>query len=323
MLIIQSLRQHKWYAPIPSSRVIDWTNSGIPGGIPDRTTISSTINASAYGNGTDDATAGIQSALNACPADQVVYLSAGTFRINSQLSVPSNVTLRGAGPQETILDARGSTKALVTFGQNAGLWIPPLIPITAGITAGSTSITVSNASTISVGQLLAVSQLNDPAYVSTVGVGGNCTWCDEGWGGTRTMGQMVEVVSKNGNVIGISPGLYFTYTSSLSPSVSVLTPGAKYAGVEDLQVYMNNSGYTTNFLMGGSAYCWIKNIESNYADGDHVRAYSLIAVRFAIVIFMMHIYMWADKPMVVYLLPTNQAEFWLKTISLDACMHLS
>ena len=47
--------------------------------------------------------------------------------------------------------------------------------------------------------------------------------------------------------------------------------GAKNAGVENLQVYMNNSGYTANFLMQGAAYSWIRNVESNFTDGDHAQ----------------------------------------------------
>ena len=261
-------------SPIPSNRVIDWTHSGIPGGIPNRTTVYATINASTYGNGAQDATAGIQNALNACTANQVVALSAGTFRIDTKLVVPNDVTLRGAGPQQTILDGHGNSKSMIVFGLEAELWNPPLIPITNGLNVSSTSLTLSDASTVNVGDLLAVSQENDPAFVTNVGVGGACGWCDEGFNGSRTMGQMVEVISKNGNTVGIgSPGLYFNYTSSLNPAVSVLAPGAKNAGVEDLQVYMNNTGYTTNFLMEGSMYCWIKNVESNYCDGDHARIF--------------------------------------------------
>jgi hypothetical protein len=36
---------------------------------------------------------------------------------------------------------------------------------------------------------------------------------------------------------------------------------------------MNNTGYTENILMNGSAYCWVRNVESNYTDGDHFRAF--------------------------------------------------
>src|ERR1051325_3677298 len=135
-------------SPIPSNRVIDWTHNGIPGGIPNRTTVYAAISASTYGNGSQDATAGIQAVLNACPANQVVSLSAGTFRIDTKLTLPDNVTLRGAGPQQTILDGHGNSKAMIYFGQQAGIWNPPLIGITSGLNAGSTSITVADASSI-------------------------------------------------------------------------------------------------------------------------------------------------------------------------------
>src|SRR5205807_1355266 len=44
---------------IPSNRLTTW-NPGIPGGVPSRTTVCSNVNASTYGNGSSDATDGIQ-----------------------------------------------------------------------------------------------------------------------------------------------------------------------------------------------------------------------------------------------------------------------
>jgi hypothetical protein len=38
-------------------------------------------------------------------------------------------------------------------------------------------------------------------------------------------------------------------------------------------VYANNTGYAANFGMSECAYCWVKGVESNYADGDHVEVY--------------------------------------------------
>src|SRR6202140_1459936 len=67
-------------AIIPQDRLTTW-NPGIPGGVPSRTTVCANLDAPAYGNGIQDATAGIQAALDACPAGQVVALSAGTFSI--------------------------------------------------------------------------------------------------------------------------------------------------------------------------------------------------------------------------------------------------
>src|SRR4051794_4032000 len=58
----------------------NWQKAGLlsVGGIPNRATVCRTV--SPRGSGQDD-TANIQSAIDACPADQVVSLVAGTFTI--------------------------------------------------------------------------------------------------------------------------------------------------------------------------------------------------------------------------------------------------
>jgi len=266
-------RAANWSGLLDSSRAIDWSNSGIPGGIPHRTTICSTISASTYGDGSSDATSGIQSALNSCPSGQVVFLSSGNFRI-STLNIPSNVTLRGAGPDKTILQLYGSGSAISLGTGMLSCYsdAPKAVSITGGTTAGSTSIIVSSASGISVGSYLYITELNNPNYVSQVGHEGNCSWCDECWSGGRARGQIAEVTSVSGNTIGISPGLYSAYT--LTPQAIPFSASVKYSGVEDLQLYARNTGYTGNIFMGRAAYSWIKNVHSNFADGDHVRIFS-------------------------------------------------
>ena len=67
--------------------------------MPARTTVCATVNAASYGNGSPDATAGIQAAIEACPVGQVVQLSAGTFsRAEPPFSINKGIVLRGAGP---------------------------------------------------------------------------------------------------------------------------------------------------------------------------------------------------------------------------------
>ena len=56
---------------VPQDRLYDWTTAGLPGGIPNRTTIYRTLTTSSTLNQ-------INSAIAACPSGQVVYLSAGT-----------------------------------------------------------------------------------------------------------------------------------------------------------------------------------------------------------------------------------------------------
>src|SRR5262249_33550795 len=86
----------------PADRTTVW-HPGVLGGVPNRTTVCGVVNASTYGNGASDASSGIQAAVNACPAGQVVQLSAGTFTVNNYILVDKGITLRGAGPTATVL----------------------------------------------------------------------------------------------------------------------------------------------------------------------------------------------------------------------------
>jgi hypothetical protein len=209
---------------LPAERRIDWSLSGIPGGIPVRSVVCASLKATAT-------KAEIQAALDACPVNQVVKLPAGTFSIPGGLKVPSGVVLRGAGPQATILNASGSGEAFVQFGTSPLPIIASSTAISTGATVGSTSLTLASASGVSVGSYLMVTQLNDPALVTITTTNGTCGWCDGGlgWNGTRVQGQIVEVTSVNGSVVGISPGLYTTF--SRTPLATPFQMGAKYSGV--------------------------------------------------------------------------------------------
>src|SRR5690349_2540064 len=70
---------------IHSDRRVDW-HPGIPGGIPNRTTICAKVTDppySAKGDGVADDSAAIQAALDACPKGQVVLAPAGTYRLGT------------------------------------------------------------------------------------------------------------------------------------------------------------------------------------------------------------------------------------------------
>src|ERR1700693_3561587 len=94
-----------WSGIIDPSRAIDWSNVGVPGGIPtNRTQCGSTI--AAY-TGTADA---INNALAACSSNQYVLLGSGTFSLSSGITFGhhSNLTLRGSGANQTFIVFAGS-----------------------------------------------------------------------------------------------------------------------------------------------------------------------------------------------------------------------
>src|SRR5260370_31721203 len=83
---------------IDASRRIDWSKAGVAGGVPARATTCATLNPGATA-------AQINSAIASCPNGQVVKLNAGTYNLASGIdfNARSNVTLRGAGPNQTFL----------------------------------------------------------------------------------------------------------------------------------------------------------------------------------------------------------------------------
>ena len=249
-----------WAAFLLPGQAIDWSSTGV-GTFPTRTVQCAQLTPGA-------SLAAINAALASCPSGQTVNLAAGTYTIPGVLHVPSNVTLRGAGADKTILNATGNGEAVILMGAGS----VPLQPrvISSGATAGSTQIVLGTTLGLSAGKYLVITETNDPSYVTAAGSGGNCNWCDGGWSkdGSYARGQIVEVTAVSGNTVTVSPGLYTAY--SHAPIAVAFNMAASYAGVENLQVRANNTGYTANFAMDLCAYCWIKAVESNYADGDHV-----------------------------------------------------
>src|SRR5260370_30255253 len=134
------VRAQDWSGILAPTRAIDWSQTGIPGGVPtNRTQCGATVNSP---GSSVDATATIQSALNSCASNKYVLLAPGTFLINGSVNVPSNVTLRGSGADQTILDCHGAGDACVTLGSGSVSYTGPL-NITSGNTAGSISLTLS------------------------------------------------------------------------------------------------------------------------------------------------------------------------------------
>ena len=249
-----------WRPTLPPDRGIDWSQAGA-GETPLRSEACATLSAPA----TDEE---INAALAACGGGKAVVLSAGTYTVHGAIHVPSNVTLRGAGADRTILDARGAGPAVIALGRGSVPYLPRVIA--SGGDKGSTRIRLGTTEGVSPGAFLAIAEKNDPTFVTSAGSGGNCNWCDGDWtrDGSLARGQIVAVTAVSGDVVTISPALYGSYTHE--PVAVPFQMQATHAGVEDLQVKANNTGYTTNFTMDLCAYCWIKGVESNYADGDHV-----------------------------------------------------
>ena len=268
---------------IPQDRVTVWV-PGVPGGVPTYSTISATIDAATYGNGTTDAAGAINSALTTAGASanasspKVVMLPAGTYLIRSPITVGSSyVVLRGAGPTQTkIIGQTGGPMIRMGYKFN----YTGLINVTSDNPKGSTSITVADASAIQPGDVLQIDIVDDTSFVRIApdgvyfkrqpstdingpGRGGTTAISDPGW---RSIGQQIEVASKNGNTLALTGPLHLDFPLARSPQVFKTAsarsgePGTRNCGIEDLYV----SGGTNNMIIFvNTAYCWARDIESD------------------------------------------------------------
>lgn len=285
-----------WEGILDTNRAIDWSSAGVTGGIPqNRNTVCATFSPGATAA---QINAQLQSA--ACQ-NKVVQLNAGTFTLNVGLDFAghSNVTLRGAGPNQTKLIFSDNTACLgswthicirstnLSYYADSGGQEPAHVATwSSGYSKGSTSITVSNTTGLSAGMYVMLEQVNDISDTGGIyvcGTSGICVQQGSTINGRNTRGQrqLVRVTNINGSTLTITSGVYMpNFRSSQSPSVWWGNSGTMISGngVEDLTIdatHSNgNNGSNLAFLF--SSDCWAKNIRSINAPSpdSHVKIYT-------------------------------------------------
>jgi hypothetical protein len=250
---------------LPADRLTDWHLAGIPGGIVSRSTVSATISAATYGNGTTDATAAIQNAVNACPSGQVVSLPAGTYVTTAPINMKSNMTLRGAGPGQTIIRYQGSgARAILEMYGYAWSEIDSvrwIVNITGG-KKDSRDVTLSSAAGISVGDVLLLDKLNDGVLVDNAGFEGVCNYCSRE-NGTRARGMFAQVTAVSGNTVSLNLPLYWTFNTTLAPQAVRIRANnlLRWCGVESLTVEAQQANVEYLIEIQGAQYCWLKRVD--------------------------------------------------------------
>src|SRR5262245_19983105 len=211
---------------VAPDRLTAW-NPGLNavGGIPHRTSICATLDASTYGNDAQDAGPAIQVALDKCPDGQVVMLSAGDFKVADRIELRSGITLRGQGPSRTrIKKPFGSNNGnVITIGIQWYNYIHSTDFASDGI-KGRSIVTLVNNPGLKAGEIVLVDHLTDP-HITTWG-----TRCPEGnacreWFSMRNRptSQMMEIASISGNTVTFTTPFHFNFKTSLAPQLSRLS----------------------------------------------------------------------------------------------------
>jgi hypothetical protein len=271
--------QQAWSGVIDPTRATAWTNAGAT--VASRSTICSTLGTAGQAASFPQTVtvAQINSAISACPSGQVVFLNAGTYALVGQINFSrSNVTLRGAGPDQTKIvptlgGGCGNTTSVICLSADSNWSDGPdhLTNWTAGYAQGTTVITLASVSGLSVGQVLILDQLDDGSDSGNIYICGtlaaNCSSEGQvgggGRGGNRAQLQYALVKAINGTSVTISPGLYMpNWTSAKSPTAWWATTLVQNVGIEDLLIDNRVAGTGSVTVFNNAYNCWFKNIAS-------------------------------------------------------------
>jgi hypothetical protein len=262
---------------LPAGRLpggVRWTRAsvGVEGGIPDSSAMV------VYTNYTSSATAAeINVGIQNCPSNQVVALGSGSFTCSTGLLMKTGVVLKGAGRTNTVLlftggNGNGFLRGLVEWpGPFTGDASGTVKTWSGGLTQGSNPIAVNNNTSLSVGHMVAIDQLDDAA----IGVSGSETFLSRA-SGARAQAQVERITAISGTDITLTHPVSMTnYVSGNTPQLVLNGNPVVRSGVESLTV--SNAAAVAkadfNFMFYGSWDCWVKDVLSWRAEASHVKTY--------------------------------------------------
>lgn len=243
---------------IPPERRIVW-DPGIPGGIPEID--GPLVNILDYGadpTGTGDSHSAIMNAIGAIPVSGgVVYVPEGSYRISRKISIGRDgIVIRGEGRKSRLMiGSQGDCIEVITYRRGAWQQLPQ------GAGKGDTVLQVEDGSLFTPGEFAEVEQDNDSSLMYT-----RADWIVS-WA-ENSVGQLFEVVGVSGNEITLGAPVNLDFSTELNARVRPMGL-VRNVGFEDLCVEKTVAdGHT--FLFKNTAYCWIRNVESDHTRRTHV-----------------------------------------------------
>ncbi|NLW49934.1 MAG: hypothetical protein GXY85_03705 [Candidatus Brocadiaceae bacterium] len=251
---------------LPPDRVADWSRAGVPGGIPtDRDHLLDVTQEpyNADNTGAADAQPAIMKAIADAAENDVVYLPAGTYRIDRGISVyggKGRLTIRGDGQDRTIIRPTGP--------QSGGISVKPAdggdwwyarrlkLDIAGSHARGATELSVGDTTPLDaypnggVGQLCQISLKNDLRLpvMTTAGF-------------EYARKYVTRIVGRTGTTVTISPPLLFDLPQELAPVLRPVGRYTEFVGIEDLTVDGVHCPSGNCLVNIGQAYgCWIRNV---------------------------------------------------------------
>ncbi len=227
------------------------TYQGVKGGIPTRAIYTNVPPASGV--------AGIQTAVNNCPANQAVNLHTNAvYSFSTHLNFSNSrddISLNMNGSE---FQATTDLEQFVLIGADVN-W-SSAANITAGWIKGGSNLTVSSTSGMAVGQVCLVDNLNEAGLV----------W-DRTAGDARCLGVIHRITAINGSVVTIDPPLIYSGATN-TPQMRVLSGHISRTGIIGPGNFNNNGNTVDNgvwihcaaecFFVGGTGDMRMTNINN-------------------------------------------------------------
>jgi hypothetical protein len=267
-----------WWTPNTAAGTV---GVGVPGGFDhllaggasDRAVSGTVRNVvtgySADNTGVADATTAINAAITAAVSGDVVYLPAGTYRIDGNISVPyakSGITFRGAGSQAiggTTLVGNGSgSQVVMTIGWNNSWEGNTYQDVTGTATKGTSNLTVASSSSFVVDGFAVVKLANEEDD-TRIQAGAAPTWSSGVFPRTRAFVHRV-VAKPDAITVTIEPPLMLDATHCAPQIVHGDLVGweARNIGVEGLRIIggANAAHYQEGIVLARGIGCWIYDV---------------------------------------------------------------
>lgn len=188
----------------------------------------------------------------------IVFFPSGEYFFNAGISIPNDVRIEGESTETVLRFNLGGQGSLIHINGNIG---SEEFPLSSSIAKGETELTLVNADAFETGDLIRIGCNDEDLMYSSWAYG--------------TLGQVVEVVEKEGNTLHLADPSTRNYVLNEAPYIRKITP-VRGAGISCLRVIREDatSSQTSNIFIRNAIDCEVANVESENCNFAHVEVNS-------------------------------------------------
>lgn len=242
-----------------TDRITDWSKAGNSAKLPESTVQINVLDFGADNTGVTSCNAAYNSAIESLSGGAgIIYFPEGEYYFDAAVAIPDSVLLKGESSASLLRFNLGGSGNLIVM--NGGIsTVEHTLAATA--TKGSYELELVDATDFEVGDVLRLGCFDEDLMYSTWAYG--------------TLGQVLIITEKEGNVVRFDDPLNHHYPLSRNPSVRKINP-RKAAGISCLSIEREDAteSQTSNIYIGYAVNCFITNVKSENCNFAHIEVNS-------------------------------------------------